>query len=128
MKELGILIGLIVFLSKVMGKKAVPPKVKKFSPGFDDDLYVPNERNLKSDSHNCEMNSDVRSKEVQKKPREDYRKRIDVDAFSKERDVSKKSSTSTPFILFEGSEDIKKELVKSIIYSEVIGKPKSLRK
>ncbi len=121
MKGLGLLIGLIFLLSKIMGKKSVESKAKKYSPKYDD-LYSPEEENVKSGFQHYEKKSDI--KEVQKKPREDRKKRIETDDFSNERHVSETSSS----LLFDNSKDIKKELVKSIIYSEVIGKPKSLRK
>ncbi len=125
MRGLGLLIGIIFLLSKLTGKKPIDPKKKKFSPETDDDLYPPEEEDIESDFRDYEDNSDIKSKEVQKKPREDRRNNINSEVLSHEKHDSDISSSS---LLFDTSKDIKKELVKSIVYSEVIGKPKSLRK
>lgn len=123
MKGLGLLIGIIFLLSKLTGKKPIDPKTKKFSPEYDD--FPPEEEDIESDFRDDSNKFDIKDKEVQKKPREDRRNNTNSEVLSHERHDSHTSSSS---LLFDTSKDIKKELVKSIIYSEVIGKPKSLRK
>lgn len=121
MKTLGVIFGLIFLISKIVGKKNQPQRYKKNVREPGGDFPAANVKKKILNSEVNAINHNVKNQETEKNYREDRRSRKEEE----EKNLNENSKSS---LLFDASEDKKKELVKSIIYSEIIGSPKSLRR
>lgn len=123
MKTLGVIIGLIILFSKMAEKKNQPQKNKKNGKQSGSDFTTVNVKKKILHPEEKDMAQSVKNNVVQ-----GHKKRIREDRRDEEEEEKNTKEHYTSSLFFEGSGDPKKELVKSIIYSEIIGSPKSLRK
>lgn len=120
MKTLGVIFGLIFLISKMAGKKNEPQRNKKNIKESGLDFPDTNVKKKPLNSEEDDIINNVKRQEIKKNTREDHRNR-------KEDEKKNMEEKTTSSLLFDAG-DVKKELVKSIIYSEIIRSPKSIRK